>query len=224
MDTVSAPTTERELLARVEAIAGLTLADLAVGFDLPVPADFRQSKGWVGQLMELCLGADAGSLAEPDFTKLGVELKTLPMDNQGRVMETTYVSIVPLLNQQGITWQQSEIYKKLCRVLWLPIQADPSIPVASRRVGAGFIWSPSPQQEAVLAQDWQELMDMVCMGELEKISANLGTYLQIRPKGASGKSLAWGLSEAGEKILTLPRGFYLRRQFTQSLIDAVYHS
>ena len=30
-----------------------------------VPADLMRNKGWVGQLLEACLGADAGNQAEP---------------------------------------------------------------------------------------------------------------------------------------------------------------
>ncbi len=213
------PKTKEALLARVEALGGLTLAHIAKDFNLSVPADLRQSKGWVGELMEKALGADAGCLAKPDFRQLGIELKTLPVDNNGRVIESTYVSVVPLLNHWGLQWHQSEVYGKLAKILWLPIEADPAISLPQRRVGCGFLWSPNTVQEAILRQDWQELMDMVALGELEQISAKIGTYLQIRPKGANGKSLRWGVSASGEKILTLPRGFYLRRLFTQSLLD-----
>ena len=77
--SVSPPKNEDELLQRARNIAGLTLADLAERFNLAVPTDTRHAKGWIGQLIELTLGATAASLAEPDFQQIGIELKTLPL-------------------------------------------------------------------------------------------------------------------------------------------------
>ena len=58
------------------------------------------------------------------------------------------------------------------------------------------------------------------MGRLESITAHQGRYLQVRPKAAHGGSLCWGIGENGQRILTLPRGFYLRPSFTQQILHA----
>jgi DNA mismatch repair protein MutH len=42
----------------------------------------KRDKGWIGILLELWLGASAGSKPEQDFAALGVELKTIPIDSQ----------------------------------------------------------------------------------------------------------------------------------------------
>ena len=59
---------------------------------------------------------------------------------------------------------------------------------------------------------------MISTGQLAEIDATRGEYLQVRPKAANGQSLCYGLDEAGNKVLTLPRGFYLRRRFTQTIV------
>ena len=41
----------------------------------------------------------------------------------------------------------------------------------------------------MLQQDWEEHMDLICTGQLARISAKQGTYLQIRPKAADSSSL-----------------------------------
>ncbi len=47
-------------------------------------------------------------------------------------------------------------------------------------------------------------------------------YLQVQPKAVSSKCLCWATGAEGEKIQTLPRGFYLRPGFTAQLFsDAV---
>ena len=72
------PKSETELLDRCNEIAGRTLAQLAADRSVTVPPDQRRNKGWVGQFIEMCLGATAGSKAEPDFQAIGVEMKATP--------------------------------------------------------------------------------------------------------------------------------------------------
>lgn len=61
------PQSEQELLARADAMAGFSLAQLATDAGIAVPRDLRRDKGWVGQLIEWQLGASAGSKPEQDF-------------------------------------------------------------------------------------------------------------------------------------------------------------
>lgn len=223
--SVSPPTSEEELLNRARQLAGLTLADLASKFNQAIPKDTRHAKGWIGQLVETTLGATASSLAEPDFQLIGIELKTLPLTSSGKPKESTYVCTVPLnilnnLSEQN--WQTSWIKRKLQRVLWLPIEADKNIPLALRHIGNAILWSPSEEESSQLQQDWEELMELVCLGKLEQITSHMGRYLQIRPKGANAKSLTTTLDEEGNTIQTLPRGFYLRPEFTQRIIHSNY--
>lgn len=220
--SVSPPTSEEELLTRARQLAGLTLADLAEKFNQEIPSDTRHAKGWIGQLVETTLGATASSLAEPDFQLIGIELKTLPLTSSGKPKESTYVCTVPLNNLSEQNWETSWIKRKLQRVLWLPIEADKSIPLASRHIGNAILWSPNDEEASQLQQDWEELMELVCLGKLEQITSHMGRYLQIRPKGANAKSLTTTLDEEGNTIQTLPRGFYLRPEFTQRIIHSNY--
>lgn len=220
--SVSPPTSEDELLNRARQLAGLTLANLAVKFNQAIPLDSRHAKGWIGQLIETTLGATASSLAEPDFQLIGIELKTLPLTASGRPKESTYVCTVPLTNLHEQEWSTSWLKRKLQRVLWLPIEADKKIPLASRHIGNAILWSPDEAEATQLQQDWEELMELVCLGRLDQITSHMGRYLQIRPKGANAKSLTTTLDEEGNTIQTLPRGFYLRPEFTQRIIQANY--
>lgn len=219
---VNPPSTEQELLARARDLAGKTLGELAWKHGRSVPKDLRRAKGWFGQLIEETLGATAASLAEPDFQQLGIELKTIPIGRDGKPRESTYVCVVPLTGGDGLIWEDSWVRRKLQRVLWVPVQADPDVPLAERRAGSALLWDLEPDLEAVLRTDWEELMDMVCLGQLEQISARHGKYLQIRPKAANSRALRWAIGETGERILTNPRGFYLRTAFTGEVLRRHY--
>lgn len=211
-------TSETQLLLRCQAIEGLTFAQLATHCGLAIPEHPLQRKGWLGLAIEKALGATAGNRSLPDFIELGVELKTLPVNAQGKPAESTFITSIPLLNLHQQTWKTSQCYQKIKRVLWIPIEDDKHIPYTHRRIGRALLWSPSPENEVILEQDWQALTQMICTGFLADIHAGIGNYLQVRPKAASGKSLCYGYDENGHKVLTLPRGFYLRSQFTARIL------
>ena len=209
----------KNLQYQVKSIAGKTLAEVAAGFELTVPENLFHNKGWVGQLIETALGVKNNSRPEPDFPDLGIELKTLPIKNNGQPKESTYICIAPLTKLANLNFHDSVVAHKLAHVLWIPIQADKKIPLGLRRVGQGIFWKPSPKQLQVLINDFQEITDKIALGRVEEITAHQGDALQLRPKAASSKALTEAIGANGEKIMTLPRGFYLRPSFTQSILE-----
>lgn len=218
MQIINAPTDQHELLERVQALAGLTVAQSAAKYGLPVPNDLRQHKGWFGALMEVALGADANSKPMPDFVSLGIELKTLPVGANGKPSESTFVASISLTEIAKERWETSIVRKKLSHVLWLPIEGDPAIALAHRRIGLGFLWRFNATEEALLKRDWCELTELIMTGKLDTLSAHMGEVLQIRPKAADGRALTAASDSEGATIRTLPRGFYLRARFTESLL------
>lgn len=216
------PHNEQELLRRAREIAGLTFAELAAELHLPVPRDLKRHKGWVGMLIESALGASAGSKAEQDFSHLGIELKTIPVNAQGKPLETTFVSLAPLIRNSGITWEHSHVRHKLSKVLWIPVEGARAIPLAQRHIGSPILWQPSAEQERRLRRDWEELMDYIVLGDIARINARLGEVMQLRPKGANSRVLTQGIGKHGEIIDTLPLGFYLRKEFTAEILQQFF--
>ena len=213
------PNSEAELLERAQNLAGMTLGEIAESINVLVPKDLKREKGWIGLLLEQILGASAGSRPEPDFPHLGIELKSLPISCQGKPLETTFVCVAPLTGLVGANWQTSHIRNKLAKVLWIPVISERSIPVAERMVGTAFIWSPSKEEEQLLALDWQELTDMIVLGNVENIHGKHGQVLQLRPKAANSQAKTQAFNRHGQPFMTLPRGFYLKTSFTQALLN-----
>ncbi|HHF4838160.1 TPA: DNA mismatch repair endonuclease MutH [Haemophilus influenzae] len=214
------PQTLEQLLSQAQSIAGLTFGELADELHIPVPPDLKRDKGWVGMLLERALGATAGSKAEQDFSHLGVELKTLPINAEGYPLETTFVSLAPLVQNSGVKWENSHVRHKLSCVLWMPIEGSRHIPLRERHIGAPIFWKPTAEQERQLKQDWEELMDLIVLGKLEQITARIGEVMQLRPKGANSRAVTKGIGKNGEIIDTLPLGFYLRKEFTAQILKA----
>lgn len=219
---VPPPRSEGELLARADAIAGRTLGDVAAELGLSVPENTRRGKGWTGTVVERALGASAGSLPEPDFRLISVELKTIPIGPTLRPLESTYVCTVPLAGDAAPDWLNSNVRRKLARVLWVPFEGDRAIPLPERRIGTALLWSPSPDEDSALASDWATLMERVVLGQVDEISAREGECLQIRPKAANAAARRRAIGSSGAYEPTLPRGFYLRASFTAAILARHY--
>lgn len=216
----SEPRDLSDLSVRAETLAGRTLGELAGEQAMAIPPDLRRAKGWVGNLIERCLGASAGNRAEPDFPKLGVELKTLPIDARGKPLESTFVCTIALSKMADTEWELSRLREKLAHVLWVPVEATRELPLGIRRVARPFFWQPSAAQESELRADWEAFSLAIAQGRTEEISGHFGQHLQIRPKAARGDSTRRAMDENGALYDQQPKGFYLRPSFTQSLVRA----
>lgn len=212
-------TCEADLLERCRSIEGFSFSQLAAHLGIYIPENPSSRKGFIGRAIELALGATSGSLSRPDFSEIGVELKTLPINCNGKPAESTFVTSIPLLTIHQQSWETSQCFAKLKRVLWMPIEGDTSIPYPYRRIGRGILWSPTAEEEQILADDWSELTMLITTGLLKQLDSSIGKYLQVRPKALNGRSLCYAFNEVGDRIQTLPRGFYLRSAFTKSIVE-----
>lgn len=216
---ISVPNSLNELLTRANYLSGYSISTVADAFNLSVPADLKRHKGWIGNFIEHVLGADAGSKAIQDFTELKIELKTIPVNDKYFPLETTFVSLAPLTGNVGVTWDTSHVRNKLQRVLWMPIQGNRDIPIKDRLIGKPILWEPSLQESITLKKDWEELTELITLGQFDKINAAIGEVLQLRPKGANRKSRTHAYDSSGKLINTLPLGFYLRTGFTGNILQ-----
>jgi DNA mismatch repair protein MutH len=212
------PDSEQELVERANELSGRTLTELAERLSSPVPPDLRRAKGWAGQMLERALGATARSRAAPDFEALGVELKTLPVTRAGAPCESTFVCTIDLSKIGDVEWEHSLVRRKLARVLWIPIEGEREIPVGARRIGTPLLWSPTDEDERDLRFDWEELAGVIGRGHVESLTGHFGRYLQVRPKAANSFARRRSVDSDGVAFAALPRGFYLRVQFTAKVL------
>jgi DNA mismatch repair protein MutH len=215
------PGSEAELLARAYGLVGRTLGEIGSELAVTFGADTVHTKGKLGELVERALGASGGTGAVHDFPGLGVELKTIPVDAELHPRESTFVCTIALRDAESVEWESSWVRAKLARVLWVPIETPRTSPWQERTVLEPLLWSPSPEQEAGLRADFEELMGTIAIGRIEALTARDGRWLQVRPKAATGSVRTTVIGLEGEVIRTIPRGFYLRASFTRALLARV---
>ncbi|NUO52196.1 MAG: DNA mismatch repair protein MutH [Polyangiaceae bacterium] len=205
------------LLERARAFEGRSVEEIAALARAGAPSGGRSTKGKVGELLERVLGATGGSGERVvDFPSLGLELKSIPITEQGKVLESTFVCAVRV--DEEVDFDASWVRKKLTRVLFVPIVGQRGSPLPSRRVGAAVLWEPSAAQLAELRADYDDIMGLIGIGRMEDVSGHLGKYLQLRPKARDGSPRAVAFGREGERIRTVPRGFYLRPKLTEALL------
>lgn len=210
------PPTEAALIDRADSLVGHTVGTLADSLGRPCPPDLRRHKGFVGDLVEAALGAPAAPQAGPDFPRLGVELKTIPVDPQGAPTASTWVCTAPIFDLDPGPWHTSAVARRLARVLFVPVEAAGPLP--HRRLGVPILWSPTAAQEAVLRRDWDALSELLADGAVWQWRAHHGAALQLRPKAATSRDRVEVLDQDGELVETVPLGFYLRRAFTAEIL------
>jgi DNA mismatch repair protein MutH len=202
-------------MARAWALRGSSVEALAARSGVKVHGARVSTKGKVGELVERVLGATGGSHATWDFPALRVELKTIPLDERGMPRESTFVCAVSLLDAERAEWETSWVRAKLARVVWIPIHVHGD---GTRRIGEAFLWSPTPEQDRVLGNDFDEIAGRIGAGHIEGVSARVGRWLQLRPKAAHGRVRTLAPGADGDVIATVPRGFYLRARFTGAIV------
>jgi DNA mismatch repair protein MutH len=212
-------TLEKALIHKAQSLRGITLGELATSCSQTPPTNSLKSKGWVGELLETALGATAGNRSVPDFEELGIELKTLPLTALLQPKESTFVCSTPMANLHDNDWETSSVFRKLNKVLWVPFEADPNIDISLRRLGNIFLWSPSKRELEILKRDWDEHMETIALGRIEEIDGRRGEYLQVRPKGYSSKDRTKTFDADGARLMSNPRGFYLRTRFTKIILE-----
>ncbi|MGN0909225.1 MAG: DNA mismatch repair protein MutH [Succinivibrio sp.] len=206
------------LTASLESIKGRTIADLAAAAGVPLPLGPLHGKGFQGELVERFLGASAPGLPIPDFPNLGCELKTLPLDERFRPLESTFICSAPLDPSAPSRFEDSILFHKISRVLFVFLIAPRSYSYQQRFVAGYRFWKPDERQMAAIRRDYEELMELAKTGGADAITARDGTVVQMRPKAADGSALTKVAGPDGQMVLTRPRGFYMRRSFTEGLL------
>lgn len=216
---ISPPKTTEILLKRAQQLAGLSLREVAAFANSECPENFLKHKGWLGKALETILGASANSQSMPDFPHLQIELKTLPVTALGQPQETTFVTYAPIPFREK-DWQNSSVYRKLKHVLWIPYLAQGAI--GDRCIGQPFLWHLDAPWAEILQDDWQELVQLLKLQQFEKINASIGRYLHLRPKALNSKVVKKVLGSDGALFQVVPKGFYLRTDFTHDLLRTFF--
>lgn len=216
------------LVTHARALVGARLGDLADEQGVALPRGNVRTKGWAGQIIERELGAGeptpgaASSARGPDFAELGVELKTVPVDQRRVPLESTAVCQIDPIAIAGESWETSYARRKLERVLFVALLVPgprDAVAVEDREVVAIRLWTPSAQEEAVLRDDFETFVrDYFRVGRAAELTGHVGRALQVRPKGRNSADQRAAFGPDGRPTRIGKMGFYLRPAFVADVL------
>lgn len=216
---IDPPRDRLELCTRLNMLVGYSIAELAALAHLPLPEQSSSGKGFVGQLIEIFLGANASNLPLPDFVNLNIELKTIPLGTDMMPQESTFLCVADLNREGFVSFEKSQLYHKLKTILFVLVLAPKNSQIAKRRILGYFFFSPHGKTLETMREDYNELIGLINEGRTQEINASMGTIIHMRPKAANAQELTSVRDQDGNIIQTRPRGYYLRRAFTKELME-----
>ena len=205
-----------QLLDKLHSYTGHTVLSIAKMENIP----FKEDKGQIGQLVEQLMGVKSNSYAGPDLPEMGVEIKTLPLNSQGKVQEHTHIGKISLPFKET-SFEHSSLWLKIQKILFVPIIAQRNNIMSEKILGQPFLWEAGQEIKEQLKKDWLELSSFLRLGHFDEINSQIGEYLHIRPKASHGKDFIF-FQQENNTYHILPIGFYLRKSFTQQLIARNY--
>ena len=217
----SLPLNYDELYQRLDNLLGMSVSSLAQILNIKLDSNNTKIKGYLGQMLEIYLGADGNNKADVDFSNLDLELKTVSTDENLNPLESPFICSFKLFALEHMDFYQSVLYRKIKKILFVLISGKKHEYIGNKIIKAYFIFTPNHKQLAIIKQDYDELMHYICTGQCNAINATIGTIIQMRPKAANGSALTQYLDANGKLAYTRPRGFYMRRAFIVHLCQKI---
>jgi DNA mismatch repair protein MutH len=226
-------TTFAKLQRRADALAGVTVQELADLMGRQVPINFTKGKGFVGNLVNSYFGYPANSNPKPDLAEFRVEVKSFAMaENVVATADAAASNIKDNVKLYDFTaskfvnerdWPSSTAFVKLRCLLLVPY-VRPRIGwghTATREEISHFyfrspiIWLPSEDQANQLETDWLAIHDWYMTGDAEgKKSPGVFAIANTSGPGSTTQAYSWG----GRSFVAPKRGFWLTKDIISRLV------
>lgn len=217
--------TFKELLERVNAVQGVPFAELAAAHGITWSAEPARNKGLAGRIVEAAMGIEANPRAEADLTYLGLEIKTIPIGEDLKVLERTKVTMLNFQDVHDQPFEGSTVEHKLRSIIFVPIVKFDLEQPEHWYIRSPFIWFPSNAAYAQLKRDYEAVRALLQEGKVDSLSSERppkgqGVFLTPNTAGKDSRDMtAYYLDESRTKrVQTKRRSWMLRKEFTTQII------
>lgn len=209
--------TEKELLAYARGMKDKRLCDLC-GEPLN-----QKDKGAVAKRIEQLFGIKSNSEPLPDFKRLGIELKVVPLkrltSRQLKVKERTKICAIDYKKLVSEDWMQSHARTKMKKMLFVFCEYDKANPIYSR-IEDCAIFDLTTSDEPLIRSDWERTKCIVKRGEAHLLSEKQNVVLAASRSGAGGQKEA-DQPVKKHRYIAPERSFSLKSTFTQTIWQEV---
>lgn len=181
-------------------------------------------KGKVGQLVELFhFGIATNSFAQPDFPKVGVELKTTPLKQTGsglRSKERLVLNIIDYEKENVSSFEASSFWKKnklLLLMFFLWIKGQLPIDHVFKDIKYWDFALKSKDLEIIQA-DWEIISKKIAENRAHELSEGDTNYLGACTKGATAESSYRRQRDSGAPPAK-QRAYSLKSKYVNMMLD-----
>ncbi len=182
-----------------------------------------KNKGSFGNILESgYFMIDNNNEHQPDFEKLGIELKTAPVVKATKKeyrpkerMSLSNINYMTLLDE-GIEGSLLHKNRELLIVFYID---EGETDVREHVIIGSIIWVFPEDDMRIIEGDWKIIADMVGRGLAHELSGRLTFYLEAAPKGpGKGKGMR---KQPFSDILAQTRAFALKPRYVGSILKAL---
>lgn len=215
--------TFQDLLDRISAVQGVPFAELARAHGIEWSTIPSKNKSLAGDIAQVAMGVPRNSRPEPDLSYLGLELKTIPLGEDLRMLERTKLRSLNFQDTYDRVFEGSDIEHKLRSIIFAPIVKYDVEKPEHWYIRSPFIWMPSAEVYRQLKADYDQIRSMIQAGTPQALSskrppAGQGMLMIASTSGRDREDLTSYVHEARE-IRTKRRAWMLRKEFTQRVVD-----
>lgn len=179
----------------------------------------KHGRGKLGnEVEEYFFGYKPNSNPEPDFPKVGLELKVTPLKLNNNRLSSKERLVLSQINYMDIVreeWGNNSLLKKLRFILLMFYIHEKDVPSIDLLFELVSTWSPSPEDFKIIEQDWNKIVDKIKAGKANEISEGDTLYLGACTKAAD--SFVRTKQPFGDPAK--PRAFSLKQSYARSIWD-----
>lgn len=150
-----------------------------------------------------------------DFERFGVEIKVVPVDPTGTVIESMSF---PAFTHEEVayeSWEDSDLLGRLNRLLVVPVHRRRGVAPDQMRMGTPFFWNPGKEELEGIQREWEQARQLIEVGRADQLpKASATSFIHVRPHGrdATDRELAPG------GVDVMRRSFWLNQRFVERIL------
>jgi DNA mismatch repair endonuclease MutH len=181
---------EKSIVSYAQGLAGKTIEDIISLTEEKVDVNIN-NKGMIGQLIEeYWFGQKPNSSPLPDFEKVGIELKVIPLVQQTKkiaVKERTKICSIDYKKLINESWEKSHAKLKLNKILFIYYLYEPKNLLQSRVIKIDLWELKEGTNEIIIRQDWLGVKQNIVDGYAHLLSESQSKVLAASRAGSGGK-------------------------------------
>lgn len=220
--------TKEQVLEKAETILQKSLREVISNQDIEtietqIGEYGMKRKGFLGDLTEkYFFDINPGNISEPDFTTVGIELKTTPLKNSSNKLSSKERLVFSMINYDTIvneTWLRSSFLKKnksilLMFYLWMENQSILDYKFKFIH-SLNLLEDISAEDVFQIQKDWEYIVSKIKRGEAHLLSEGDTYYLGACTKAANSRVVR---DQPMNRTPAKPRAFSFKQQYINYLI------